>query len=228
MRCQVPCFGSKTAIMQSDNRTNTSSLRRDDYERFYHALEHSGLQYYWPRMQPSTALKHPTHSDSLSDNAVYLCSEHPIFCARVLVLLSVPLQQLNKQEQLLLKGMLQVIPIKKNEYCIAWFNSRYPGACPTGTPRVLKSAGLPISESQNSVYCDIPAGIAAIIQWTPHSLLLLGTVFKTFMSAHNIDLNIPIVQSYSPSELAKNPALKREAYHDLLNFKSTIMQSMQT
>lgn len=188
MRYQAPFCGLKIAIiMRRDNHNATAALTGDDFQRFYQTLEHSGLQYYWPRKQPRISLRHPLQPT--------LSSEHPIFCAKVLVLLtSSALQQLNTEATLILKGMLKVLSLKKDECCIA--------------------------------YCEpkTPLSVPSITQWAPHSLLLLGTVFKTLTPLLERDLNIPIVQSYAPLELAENPALKREAYNDLLHFKSTLIQ----
>lgn len=89
------------------------------------------------------------------------------------------------QQPKILQGMLKVLELKKNELVVAW--PKYP--------------------------LETKMVDAALVQWAPYSLLILGHLVTPS------PLGIHIQMTYHPDELAQSPAYKPRAYADLLKLK---------
>lgn len=125
MHSPAPCFGLNT-IMQSANGRPI-----DDYRSFYQGLCHTDIDYY---------LKKDTQG---------LHSNRPVVCAACLVVLGNDPQHLTASQRTLLDGMLKVLALDQDDYCVAW----YP-----------LSGATPLSQ--------------AILKYAPCSVLFLGSAFK--------------------------------------------------
>ena len=107
----------------------------DDYRSFYQGLHHTGIDYYFKKERQG------------------LQSDRPIVCAACLVILENNPHYLTASQRTLLDGMLKVLDLGKDDYCVAWYSS---GATP-----------LP----------------QAILHYAPYSVLFLGTTMHSVMPA---------------------------------------------
>ena len=125
MHSPAPCCGLNT-IMQS---TNVCPI--DDHRSFYQGLNHTDIDYYFKRDKQG------------------LHSHRPVVCAACLIVLEHDPQHLTASQRAIFDGMLKVLDLGKDDYCVAW----YP-----------LSGATPLSQ--------------AILKYAPYSVLFLGSAFK--------------------------------------------------
>jgi hypothetical protein len=112
--------------------TNGSPI--DDYRSFYQRLHHTGIDYYFKKDRQG------------------LQSDRPMVCAACLVILENDPHYLSASQRTLLDGMLKVLDLGKDDYCVAWMMQR----AETG----------PYSRE------------SSILKYAPYSVLLLGSALE--------------------------------------------------
>ncbi len=116
-------------------------------------------------------------------------------CAACVVILENDPQHLTASQRTLLDGMLKVLDLGKDDYCVAWYSS---GATPL---------------------------LQAILNYAPYSVLFLGSAFKHYLMPAPViptAVGIPFLYTYSPQELEADPTLKRSAFDTLLGLKKQL------
>lgn len=132
-----------------------------------------------------------------------LISENPIFCAPCLVILSKPIPRQEETTYKILIGMLKVLELPEDQLCLATLSSNL--SLPTQYPELL----------------------VEIQKWAPSTILFLGEVFGTEGTGDRPDLCFidSAFFTYHPTELQKNPELKRKAFNTLLLLKNFLSQN---
>ena len=134
----------------------------------------------------------------------------PIFSAGCLILLSAPLQSQDHAQHKILAGMLKVLELRLDEYCVASMNAPL------------------LPESFHKFFNTLK-------QWAPHSLLIMGEPLAQSLTNSMSPLDSlreetkslkgfegPVFLTYHPEELYQNPENKKKAFEDLLNLKAKI------
>ncbi|MBP6104635.1 MAG: hypothetical protein KBD23_05980 [Gammaproteobacteria bacterium] len=156
----------------------------DDPRSFYQGLCHTNIDYYFKKDRQG------------------LQSERPVVCAACLVVLEENPAYLTASQRTLKDGMLKVLDLGKDDYCVAWM---------TPTTRLPQGEPDPLPLS--------------LLKYAPYSVLFLGSAFKDHMipalvlPAH---AGIPCLYTYSPKELEADPRLKRSAFDTLLRLKKQL------
>ncbi len=162
---------------------SVNAPRIDDHRSFYQGLHHTGIDYYFTKDRQG------------------LQSHRPVVCAACLVVLEHDPKHLTASQRTLLEGMLKVLDLGKNDYCLAWM--------------------MPRADTETDPY----SRESSILKYAPYSVLFLGSAFKYHpIPAPLIPANagIQFLYTYSPQELEVDPKLKRSAFDTLLALKQHI------
>ncbi len=147
------------------------------------------------------------------DPSAVLISDQPILNAALLVLLPQKLHQEQKEQIKILTGMLKVLELGTEEWCVAWVRDL-------------------TEKSQHTLI------VQSINQWSPYHVLVMGEALAQFLlndsksldelrtTPHSIFGLEPLLQvTYHPAQLEKSPENKRKSYQDLLRLKLQISQA---
>ncbi len=151
-----------------------------DYRSLYQGLHHTGIDYY------------------LKKDRQGLQSHRPVVCAACLIVLENDPQHLSASQRAIFDGMLKVLDLGKDDYCVAWMMRARAGT-ETG----------PYSRE------------SSILKYAPYSVLVLGTTMHSVITAQ---AGIQFLYTYSPQELEADPRLKRSAFDTLLSLKTQLLR----
>lgn len=131
---------------------------------------------------------------------------HPvIFASCFVVVLSPPLKE-GTEAYKILTGMLKVLALPADEYCIGWIS-----------PNLVKSE-----------YTDMSGIFRVFNMLKPKQVLILGkrlgdSLFASLsMGNKNKPFDFGLEITYHPDELIEKPEYKREAYRELLCLKEVL------